>query len=51
MSLAIHANVLLYASDTGSPHHAAARAFLESSVGGDEIVYPAWPTLMWQPGA
>ncbi len=46
MSLALDANILLYASDAGNPHHAVARAFLEACIGGDEIIYLAWPTLM-----
>ncbi len=46
MSLTFDANVLLYASDESSPFHARARAFLDRIVGGDELVYVFWPTVM-----
>jgi len=40
------ANVLLYASDEASAHHAQARAFLDRIARGDELVYLFWPTVM-----
>ena len=46
MSFSIDANILLYASNTASPHHAAAHRFVIESAAGREIVYLAWPTAM-----
>lgn len=46
MSCALDVNILLYASDTTSPHHAAARTFVEACGRGPELVYIAWPTIM-----
>lgn len=46
MSFALDVNLLLYASDTGSPHHRRAGAFLEKCVRQEELFCMAWPTLM-----
>ena len=46
MSFALDVNILLYASDSGSPLHDRARRFLETCAAGSEIVYLAWPTVM-----
>lgn len=46
MSVTLDANVLLYASDVGSPFHERARRFLEGVAAGPGIVYLFWPTLM-----
>lgn len=46
MSFGIDVNILLYASDRGSPLHARATAFLERCAGGDELFCLAWITLM-----
>ncbi len=46
MSFSIDANVLLYASNSASPHHRAARRFLMEAGAGREVVYLAWPTAM-----
>jgi uncharacterized protein len=46
LSFTLDANVLLYASDEASAHHARARAFLEELAGGDELMYLFWPTVM-----
>ena len=46
MSRTVDANVLLYASDTASPHHAAARAVLDQVATGPELVTIFWPTVM-----
>lgn len=46
MSFALDVNVLLYASDSGSEAHGAARAFLESCMEGDDLFYLGWPTVM-----
>lgn len=46
MSYSIDVNILLYASDTSSPMHAAARDFLQSCIGGGDLFYIAWPTVM-----
>jgi len=43
MSCSIDANLLLYASDTSSPFHSRAKAWLESKVHEPEILYLAWP--------
>jgi toxin-antitoxin system PIN domain toxin len=46
VSFALDVNILLYASDSGSPLHSRARKFLEACAEGSEIVYLAWPTVM-----
>ncbi len=46
MSSTLDANVLLYASDETSAYHPRARALLDRIVGGDELVYVFWPTVM-----
>ena len=37
MSFAIDVNILLYASDTGSPHFERARSFIESCIAQKEV--------------
>lgn len=46
MSYSIDVNVLLYASSTQSPHHAAATEFLERCRQDTTLWYLTWPTLM-----
>ncbi len=46
MSCALDVNILLYASDTASPCHDAARKFLETCARGPDLVYLGWPTIM-----
>jgi hypothetical protein len=46
MSFAVDANLLLYASDTDSPWHAAAVRRLDELALGPEIVHLFWPTVM-----
>jgi len=46
VSFAVDVNVLLYASDRESAHHAEAVAFLETCAAGSDLVYFSWPTLM-----
>jgi len=46
MSAAIDVNVLLFASDTGSPFHQRAADFLEARAKGPDILYLAWSTVM-----
>jgi uncharacterized protein len=46
MSSTIDTNVLLYASDTSSPHHATATRLLASLVGGPRLVHLFWPVVM-----
>jgi toxin-antitoxin system PIN domain toxin len=46
MSIAIDVNILLYASDAESPHHKAARAFVESCAEGSGVFCLAWTTVM-----
>ena len=41
----IDANLLLYAYDPQSEHHAASKAWLESTLSGSELVRIAWLTL------
>ncbi len=45
MSFAVDANILVYASDEGSPVHALAAAFLRQCIEGSETVCLAWATL------
>ena len=46
MSYSADANVLLYASDESSPHHAAALRFLESRIDDPDLFCVCWTTLM-----
>jgi toxin-antitoxin system PIN domain toxin len=46
MSLALDVNILLYASDSSSPHHEIARRFLQDCAHGSDVVFVAWPTIM-----
>jgi uncharacterized protein len=46
VSYALDVNVLLYASDTGSPRFAAAKDFLERCARGPETCCVAWVTVM-----
>ena len=46
MSFALDVNILLYASDTSSPHHERARSFIESCIAQQEVFYLGWPTAM-----
>jgi toxin-antitoxin system PIN domain toxin len=46
VSYAIDVNILLYASDAGSPMHQRASAFLRECVGKREVFCVAWVTLM-----
>lgn len=46
MSLAIDTNILLYASDTDSPHHMTALSFLTGVAAGPETSYLPWPVIM-----
>jgi toxin-antitoxin system PIN domain toxin len=46
MSFSLDANILLYASDTRSPHHERARLFMESCITQQELFYLGWPTVM-----
>ncbi len=46
MSYAIDVNILLYASDQGSPVHQRACRFLEECVTRQETLCICWPTLM-----
>jgi toxin-antitoxin system PIN domain toxin len=46
VSFGIDVNVLLYASDTGSPMHERASAFLGQCVRGREVFCLAWVSLM-----
>lgn len=45
MSYSIDANILLYASDQGSPHHAAALDFLNQRAAVHDLLYLCWPTI------
>ncbi len=46
MSYAVDVNVLLYASDEGSPRYGAAAAFLQHCARGPETCCFAWITLL-----
>lgn len=46
MSYSVDANILLYASDEGSPFHTRARAFLETCATSTEVICLGWPTVM-----
>jgi toxin-antitoxin system PIN domain toxin len=46
MSFALDVNILLYASDTSSPHFERARSFIESCMVQDEVLTVGWPTVM-----
>ncbi len=46
MSVAIDANILLYASDESSPRQPSARALLEDLALGPDLVYLFWPVVM-----
>lgn len=46
MSYSLDVNVLLYASDSASPHHAAATTFLESRTEDPDLLCLTWLTLM-----
>ena len=46
MSFSCDVNVLLYASDSSSPVHEAARRFLKQVATGDDLVCLGWPTVM-----
>ncbi len=46
MSFALDTNILLYASDSGSPHHKKASYFLEECMKKDELCCLGWPTVM-----
>ena len=46
MSFALDVNILLYASDTSSPHFERARSFVESCTVQDEVFTVAWSTVM-----
>ena len=46
MSFAIDANILIYASNEGSPAATNAKAFLMECVGGTEMVYIPCPAAM-----
>lgn len=42
----VDANLLLYATDTRSPRHPAARSWLEQQLSGDETIALAWVVLL-----
>ena len=42
----VDANLLLYATDTRSPRHPAARSWLERQLSGDETIALAWVVLL-----
>ncbi|MBT9332781.1 type II toxin-antitoxin system VapC family toxin [Paracidobacterium acidisoli] len=43
--IVLDANLLLYAYDAASPHHAAARAWLEKTFSGEDPVGLPWQTI------
>ena len=46
MSFSVDVNILLYASDSDSPYHKRARAFVDSCMRQDELFCLGWPTVM-----
>jgi toxin-antitoxin system PIN domain toxin len=46
VSYTLDANILIYASDEGSPQHARARDVLARLAAGPEIAYLFWPTVL-----
>jgi toxin-antitoxin system PIN domain toxin len=46
MSFSIDVNILLYASDTGSPYFERANSFVESCITQKEVFTVGWPTVM-----
>jgi toxin-antitoxin system PIN domain toxin len=46
LSFALDTNILLYASDSGSPHHERARSFLEKCMRQEELFCLGWPTVI-----
>jgi toxin-antitoxin system PIN domain toxin len=46
VSFSCDVNVLLYASDSSSPVHEPARAFLKQAAGGGDLFCLGWPTVM-----
>jgi toxin-antitoxin system PIN domain toxin len=46
MSFSLDANILLYASDAGSPYFDRARSFVKSCIERQEVFCLGWPTVM-----
>jgi toxin-antitoxin system PIN domain toxin len=46
VSFSCDVNVLLYASDSESPVHEAARLFLKHAASGEDLFCLGWPTVM-----
>ena len=46
MSFSCDVNVLLYASDSSSPAHKAARSFPQEAAAGGDLFCLGWPTVM-----
>jgi toxin-antitoxin system PIN domain toxin len=46
VSFSLDVNILLYASDSASPVHDAARRFLERAADGADLLCLGWPTVM-----
>jgi len=46
VSFALDVNILLYASDSDSPYHERAKAFLETCMQQAELFCLGWPTVM-----
>jgi toxin-antitoxin system PIN domain toxin len=46
VSFSVDVNLLLYASDTASPHHEKAASFLDRCLAETEVMCVAWPTIM-----
>lgn len=46
MSYSIDSNILLFSSNTASPHHEKAREFLRRCVERPELMYLTWPTVL-----
>ncbi len=46
MSFSFDVNILLYASDAGSPYFERAKTFIEACIVQKELFYLGWPTVM-----
>ena len=46
MSYAVDTNILIYASDRGSPFFERAAVFLKASIGSDDVMCLSWATVM-----
>jgi len=46
VSASVDANVLVYAANVGDPAHVPARALVDRLLGGPDLLYLFWPTIL-----